>query len=76
MFNVFATPWTEAYQAPLSTEFPRKAYWSGLPFPSPEELPDPGTELASPALAGEFFTIEPPGKSIVTLYFAINNDSL
>ena len=76
MFNVFATPWTEAYQAPLSTESPRQAYWSGLPFPSPEELPDPGTELASPALAGEFFTIEPPGEPIVTLYFAINNDSL
>ena len=51
-----ATPWTVAHQAPLSTEFPRQEYWSGLSFPSPGDLPDPGMELASPALAGEFFT--------------------
>ena len=76
MSNIFATPWTEAYQAPLSMEFPRQEYWSGLPFASPEDLPDPGIELTSPALAGEFFTTEPPGKPIVTFYFAINNDSL
>ena len=42
--------------------FPRQKYWSGLPFPSPGDLPDPGIELASPALAGRFFTTEPPGK--------------
>ena len=42
--------------------FPRQEYWSGLPFPSPGDLPDPGMELASPALAGGFFTTEPPGK--------------
>ena len=54
-----ATPWTIALQAPLSMEFPRQEYWSGLPFPPPEDLPDPGmepTSLASPALAGRFFT--------------------
>ena len=42
--------------------FPRQEYWSGLPFPSPGDLPDPGIEPSSPALAGWFFTIEPPGK--------------
>ena len=56
------TPWTVAHQATLSVGFPRKEYWSGLPFPSPGGLPDPGIELASPALAGELFTTEPPGK--------------
>ena len=54
----FATPWTVANQVPLSMGFSRQEYWSGLPFPSPGDLPDPGikpTSLASPALAGEFF---------------------
>ena len=46
----FATPWTVAYQAPLSMEFPRQEYWSRLPFPSPSDLPDPGMEPRSPAL--------------------------
>ena len=54
--------WTVAYQAPLSMGFPRKKYWSGLPFPSPEDLPDPGIIPTPPALAGRFFTAEPPGK--------------
>ena len=58
------TPWTIAYQAALSMGFPRQEYWSGLPFPSPGDLPNTGTELPSPALAGGFFTTEPPGKSI------------
>ena len=44
------TPWTVACQAPLSMGFPRQAYWSGLPYPSPGDLPDPGIELRSPAL--------------------------
>ena len=56
-------------QAPLSMGFPRLEYWSGLPFPSPGDLLDPGIELQSPALAGKFFTTEPPGKpSSVMLY--------
>ena len=42
--------------------FPRQEYWRGLPCPPPGDLPDPGTESASPALAGEFFTTVPPGK--------------
>ena len=44
----FATPFTIAHQAPLSMEFPRQECWSGLPFPSPGDLPDPGIELSSP----------------------------
>ena len=48
--------------APLSMGFPRQEYWNGLQFPSPGDLPDPGMESASPALAGGFFTTEPPEK--------------
>ena len=57
--GLFATPWTVAYQAPLSMGFSRQEYWSGLPFSPPENLLDPEiepTSLASPALAGKFFT--------------------
>ena len=57
----FATPRTVACQAPLSTGFPRPEYWSGLSFPSPADLPDPGIEPTTPALAGGFFTTEPTG---------------
>ena len=58
----FVTPWTVSHQAPLSMGYPRQEYWSGLLFPSPGYLPDPGTEPMSPALTGGFFTTEPPGK--------------
>ena len=58
----FTTPWSVARQAPLSTGFLRQDYWSGLPFPSPGDLPDPGIKPGSPALAGRFFTTELPGK--------------
>ena len=58
----FTTPWTAACQAPLSVEFSRQEYWSGLPFPSPGDLPQPGMEPGSSALAGGFFTTEPSGK--------------
>ena len=56
---LFATLWTLAVQVPLSMGFPRQEYWSGLPFPPPVDLPDPGVKpmsLASSALAGGFFT--------------------
>ena len=56
---LFETPWTVARQAPLSIEFSRQGYWSGLSFPPPGDLPDPGIEpmtLASPVLAGRFLT--------------------
>ena len=60
--QLFATPWTVAHQAPLSMGFSRQEHWSGLPFPPPGDLPDSGIKPASPALAGGFFTTEPPGK--------------
>ena len=64
--QLFVTPWTYvAYEAPLSMETSRQDYWSGLPFPTPGDFPDPGikpTSLVSPALAGRFFTTAPPGK--------------
>ena len=63
MSNSFAIPWTVACQAPLSMEFPRQEYWSGLPFPSPADLPNPGIKPVSPELADGFFPTEPPGKS-------------
>ena len=69
--NSFGTPWTVAYQGPLST-FSRQEYWSGFPFPSPGDLPDLGIELTSPALAG-FFTTEPPGKPTGTYKSQIIN---
>ena len=59
--RLFVTSWTPAHQAPLSVEFSRQEYWSGLPFPPPGDHPNPGMEPkspASPALAGEFFTTE------------------
>ena len=60
--NSFVTPWTVVPRAPLSVGFPRHEYWSGLPFSTLGELPDPGVESVSPAslaLAGGFFTTEP-----------------
>ena len=60
--RLFATPWTVAHQAPLSMGFSRQEYWSGLPFPSPGDLPDPGIEPRSPALQADTLTSEPPGK--------------
>ena len=57
-----ATPWTIAYQASQSMEFSRQEYWSGLPFPSPGDLPDPEMEPGSHALQADSLPIEPPGK--------------
>ena len=60
--QLFVTPWTIAYQAPLSTGFSRQGYWSGLPFPSPGDLPNPGIEARSPTSQAEALLSEPPGK--------------
>ena len=61
--QLFANPWTVALQAPLSVEFSKQEYWSGLPFPISRDLPDAGIKPAYPAsLAGEFFAIAPPRK--------------
>jgi len=59
------TPWTVAYQALPTMGFSRQEYWSGLPFPSPGDLPGPGIKPASPALAGRFFTTEPLWKPVL-----------
>ena len=66
--QLFATPWTVAYQVPPSMGFSRQEYWSGLPFPSPGDLPDPGIESGSPSLQADALTSEPPG---MPLYFYI-----
>ena len=52
MSDSFATPWTLTHQAPMSLGFPKQKYWSGLPFPSPGGLSDPGIEHVSPSLEG------------------------
>ena len=57
--RLFAIPWTVVYQASLSMGFSRQEYWSGLPFPSPGDLPDPGIEPRSPALQADALTSEP-----------------
>ena len=65
--HLFVTPWTAACQVPLSMGFSRQEHWSGLPWPPPGDLPDPGiepTSLAYLALAGGFLTTEPPGKPV------------
>ena len=60
-----ATPWAVAYQAPWSMGFSRQEYWSGLPFPSPGDLPNPGIEPGSPTLYADALPSELPGKSLV-----------
>ena len=62
------TPWTVACQAPLSMEFSRQEYWSGLPCPSPGDLPDPGIEPGSSALQAVSLPSEPPGKQKVDFF--------
>ena len=60
--QLFVTLWTVAHQAALSMGFSRQKYWSGLPLPSPGDLPDPGVEPGSPALQADALSSEPPGK--------------
>ena len=62
--QLFVTPWTVAYHAPLSMEFSRQEYWSGLPFPSPEDLTNPGIEAGSPTLYTDTSPSEPLRKSV------------
>ena len=70
--RLFVTPWALAHQAPLTMEFSRQEYWSGLPFFPPGDLPNPGIKPASPALAGGFFTAEPLGKPKIYIYILQN----
>ena len=60
--RLFATPWTVAHQAPQPMGFSRQESWSGLPFPPPGDLPNPGIEPRSPALQADALTSNPPGK--------------
>ena len=62
--RLFATTWTVPHQAPLSMGFSRQEYWSGLSFPSPGDLPDPGMEPGSPALQADSLPAEPQGKPL------------
>ena len=59
--RLFATPWTVAHKPPLSMAFSRQEYWSGSPFPSPGDLPDPGIEPRCAALQADALLSEPPG---------------
>ena len=63
--QLFETSWTVACQAPPSMEFSRQEYWSGLPFPSPGDLADPGIEPWSPALQADSLPSEPSGKPTI-----------
>ena len=69
MFSLMS--WTVAYQAPLSVGFSKQEYWSGLPFPSPGDLPDPGIKPGSPALQADALPSKPPGNVpvYILLYF-------
>ena len=62
--RLFVTPWSVAHRAPLSLEFSRQTHWNGFLFTLPGDLSDPGIKPVSPALAGGFFTTEPPGKPL------------
>ena len=66
--RLFATPWTVAYQAPPSMGFSRQEYWSGVPFPSPGDLPDPGIEPGFPAFQEDDLTSEPQGSPVAVQF--------
>ena len=68
--QLLATPWTIAHQAPPSIGFSRQEYWSGLPFPSPGDLPDPGIEPGFPTLQANALSSEPPGLEIAFFFFS------
>ena len=67
------TPWTVALQAPLSMEFPRQEHWSGLPFPSPGDLPDSGIEPRSPTLQMDFLSLSHWGSPLSILVTALGD---
>ena len=67
--QLFATPWTVAHQASPSTEFSRHEHWSGLPFPSPGDLPNPAIESGSPVLQTDTLPSEPPGNLILLINY-------
>ena len=77
--RLFVTPWAVTHQAPLSMEFFRQEYWSGLPFPSPRDLSDPGIERGSPTLQANALPSEPPWKPIYIysfhVFFSLSHDT-
>ena len=73
--QLVATPWTVAHQAPPSMDFSRQEYWSGLPFPSPGDLPDSGIEPRSPELQADALPSEPPGNPQKILNYKIQHFS-
>ena len=70
------TPWTVAHQASLSVEFSRQEYWSGLPCPSPADLPDTGIDPRSPVLQADSLLSEPPGKPFPKVLSVVNSDGI
>ena len=72
MPDPFAAPWTVTHQVPLSMEFPRQESLSSLPFPTPRNLPNPGIEHPTPALAGGFLITEPPEKDVHHTYIHVS----
>ena len=75
--QLFLIPWTVVHQALLFMEFSRQEYWSGLPFPSPRDLCEPGIKpesFVSPALAGRFLTTVPPGKLMSGCGYLVSSD--
>ena len=74
--QLFVTPWTVAYQAPLSMGFSRQEYWNGLPFLSPGDLPDPEIKPGSPALQADALQSQPPGKPRLLLTTLVLSDSM
>ena len=71
--QLFVTPWAVAHQAPLSMDFYRQEYWSGYPFPSPGDLPNPGIEPRSPALLVDFLLSDPTGKPVCLSVFSFHS---
>ena len=74
--RLFAIPWTVVYQASLSMGFSRQEYWSGLPFHSPGDLPDPGIKPRSSALQSDTLPSEPPGKPVLFLFASIIRNNI
>ena len=69
--RLFVTPWTVAYQAPPSMGFSRQEYWSGLPFPSPGDLTDPGIEPRSPEFQADVLTSEPKYSKFLRFHYVL-----
>ena len=74
--QLFATPWTIAYQAPQSMEFSRQEYWRALPFPSPGDLSDPVIEPGSPALQADALPSKTPRKPMKPRAHALNGNKV